>query len=237
MIACCMIFFSCKSKQEWREYLGGPERNHYSALDQINTSNVHELEKAWEYHTGDSSAQNQCNPIIVDGILYATTASVEVFALDAATGREKWRYRNARDTQWFSKSRGVVYWEDGEDKRILFAAGHFLYALDAMKGTLIQSFGDSGYVDLKTGLGENMEDRFVAAPTPGTVYKDFIIMPLHLSESAGAAPGFIQAFNIRSGKLEWIFKTIPGPGNSAMIPGRRKITETVRWEEPMPGRA
>jgi len=212
MIACCMIFFSCKSKLEWREYLGGPERNHYSALDQINTSNVHELEKAWEYHTGDSSAQNQCNPIIVDGILYATTASVEVFALDAAKGREKWRYRNARDTQWFSKSRGVVYWEDGEDKRILFAAGHFLYALDAMKGTLIQSFGDSGYVDLKTGLGENMEDKFVAAPTPGTVYKDFIIMPLHLSESAGAAPGFIQAFNIRSGKLEWIFKTIPGPG-------------------------
>ncbi len=206
------LLLSCKSKQEWREYLGGPERNHYSALDQINTGNVDQLEKAWEYHTGDSSAQNQCNPIIVDGVLYATTASVEVFALDAATGKEKWRYKNARNTEWFSKSRGVVYWEDGPDRRILFSAGHFLYALDAIKGTLIPSFGDSGYVDLKTGLGESVEDKFVAAPTPGTVYKDLIIMPLHLSESAGAAPGFIQAFNIRTGKLEWVFKTIPGPG-------------------------
>jgi len=181
-------------------------------LDQINTDNVDQLEIAWEYHTRDTSSQNQCNPIIVDGVLYATTASVEVFALDAATGKEKWRYRNARDTQWFSKSRGVVYWEDGGDKRILFTAGHFLYALDAVKGELIKSFGDSGFVDLKTGLGKNVEDKFVAAPTPGTVYKDFIIMPLHLSESAGAAAGFIQAFNIRTGKLEWVFKTIPGPG-------------------------
>jgi len=212
IIAISMMLLSCKRNQEWREYLGGPERNHYSALDQINTGNVHQLEIAWEYHTGDSSAQNQCNPIIVDGILYATTASVEVFALDAATGKEIWRYRNARDTQWFSKSRGVAYWEDGNDKRILFTAGHFLYALDATKGTLIHSFGESGFVDLKAGLGDGMEDKFVAAPTPGSVYKDFIIMPLHLSESAGAAPGFIQAFNIRTGKLEWVFKTIPGPG-------------------------
>jgi quinoprotein glucose dehydrogenase len=212
IIAICVMLLSCKRNQEWREYLGGPERNHYSALDQINTGNVHQLEIAWEYHTGDSSAQNQCNPIIVDGILYATTASVEVFALDAATGKEIWRYRNARDTQWFSKSRGVAYWEDGNDKRILFTAGHFLYALDATKGTLIHSFGDSGFVDLKAGLGDGVEEKFVAAPTPGSVYKDFIIMPLHLSESAGAAPGFIQAFNIRTGKLEWVFKTIPGPG-------------------------
>ena len=206
------MIISCQSHHEWREYLGGPERNHYSALDQINASNVHQLEKAWEYHTNDTSAQNQCNPIIVNGILYATTASVEVFALDASTGKEIWRYRNARDTQWFSKSRGVVYWEDGNDKRILFSAGSHLYALDATKGSLIESFGDSGYVDLKKGLGERAKDRFVAAPTPGTVFQDLIIMPLHLSESAGAAPGFIQAFNIKSGKLEWVFKTIPGPG-------------------------
>ncbi|MFZ9687196.1 MAG: pyrroloquinoline quinone-dependent dehydrogenase [Chitinophagaceae bacterium] len=206
------MIVSCQSHHEWREYLGGPERNHYSALDQINTSNVHQLEKAWEYHTNDSSAQNQCNPIIVDGIIYATTASVEVFALDASTGKEIWRYRNARDTQWFSKSRGVVYWEDRNDKRILFSAGSHLYALDATKGSLIESFGDSGYIDLKMGLGERAKGRFVAAPTPGTVFQDLIIMPLHMSESAGAAPGFIQAFNIKSGKLEWVFKTIPGPG-------------------------
>ena len=83
---------SCKHEVEWPEYLGGPDRNHYSPLDQINVKNVNQLEIAWEYHTNDTSAQNQCNPIVVNGRLYATTASVEVFALDAATGKEIWRY-------------------------------------------------------------------------------------------------------------------------------------------------
>lgn len=207
-----LFMIACNHDVEWPEYLGGPDRNHYSTLDQINVSNVNQLEKAWEYHTNDTSAQNQCNPIIVNGILYGTTASVEVFALDAATGKEKWRYRSARDTQWFSKSRGVVYWENGNDKRILFSAGSNLYALNAETGAQIKDFGDSGYVDLKTGLGEQVKNKFVAAPTPGTVFKHFIIMPLHLSESAGAAPGFIQCFDIKTGKLQWVFKTIPGPG-------------------------
>ena len=207
-----VTIISCKSTVEWREYLGGPERNHYSSLDQINSQNVNQLEKAWEFHTGDTSGQMQCNPIIVDGILYATTASIEVFALDAATGKEKWRYKNASDAQWFNKNRGVVYWEDGNDKRILFSAGSNLYALNAMDGKLIVAFGDSGHVDLKSGLGVTARDRFVAAPTPGTVFKHSIIMPLHLSESAGAAPGFIQSFDIITGKLNWVFKTIPGPG-------------------------
>ena len=207
-----LLTVSCNSAVEWREYLGGPDRNHYSTLSQINTANVNQLEKAWEYHTGDTSGQMQCNPIIVDGVLYAATASVEVFALEAATGKEKWRYKNAGDAQWFNKTRGVVYWEDGNDRRILFSAGSCLYALNAVDGSLITSFGDSGRVDLKTGLGENAKDKFVAAPTPGTVFKHSIIMPLHLSESAGAAPGFIQSFDIKTGKLNWIFKTIPGPG-------------------------
>lgn len=212
LIATAMLFCSCKSAVEWREYLGGPERNHYSTLDQINTNNVNQLEKAWEFHTGDTSGQMQCNPIIVDGVMYVATASVEVIALDAATGQEKWRYNNASSKEWFSKSRGVVYWREGSDQRILFSAGHYLYALNALDGKLIHSFGDSGKVDLKTGLGEKAKDRFVAAPTPGTVFKHSIIMPLHLSESAGAAPGFIQCFDIKTGSLQWVFKTIPGPG-------------------------
>jgi glucose dehydrogenase len=94
--------------KEWTEYLGGPDRNHYSPLDQVNRSNVGKLKKAWEYHTGDTSGQMQCNPIIVDGLLYGTTASVEVFALESATGKEVWRFRNSGDVKWYSLSRGVM---------------------------------------------------------------------------------------------------------------------------------
>src|SRR5687768_2455695 len=115
-----VYYFNTRSSvREWPEYLGGPDRNHYSALDQINLSNVDQLRVAWEYHTGDSG-QIQCNPIVVNGTLYAMTATVQPFALDAATGKERWRVRDSTGTTWYGTSRGVVYWEDGDDARILY---------------------------------------------------------------------------------------------------------------------
>ena len=206
------VFAGKKKDVDWPEYLGGPERNHFSSLKQINTRNVTRLQKAWEYHTGDSSGQMQCNPIIVNGMLYATTASLELFALDAATGQEKWRFRDTRERQWYSQNRGVVYWENGSDTRILFSAGNWLYAVDAQTGKPVISFGDGGRVNLKSGLGPKSEKKFVIAATPGTVFKNLIIMPLRMSEGNDAAPGYIQAFDIPSGKLVWVFKTIPDPG-------------------------
>jgi len=195
---------------DWKEYLGGPERNHYSLLDQINRSNVQQLQVAWEYHTLDSG-QVQCNPIIVDGVLYGMTAATRPFALDAATGKEIWKGKSEGPDN-FSSSRGVAYWEDGDDKRILYTSGPWLHALDARTGKSIASFGDSGRVSLKAGLGATSEDKMVISNTPGTVYEDLLIMPLRLSEGTDAAPGNIQAFNIRTGKLAWVFHTIPHPG-------------------------
>lgn len=212
MMICAVIFlYGCASSSsdlEWREYLGGPERNHYSALDQLTRENVSQLQPAWVYHTGDSG-QMQCNPIIVDGILYGVTATIQPFALDAATGEERWRVRDAAENTWYGTSRGVVYWEDGDDKRILYTREEWLMALDAQSGKPILSFGDGGKVSLKSGLGPGAGDKFVVSNTPGTVYEDLIIMPLRLSEGHDAAPGHIQAFNIRTGSLEWIFETIP----------------------------
>ena len=206
------VFAGKKKDVDWPEYLGGPDRNHFSSLKQINTRNVTRLQKAWEYRTGDSSGQMQCNPIIVNGMLYATTASLELFALDAATGLEKWRFRDTRERQWYSQNRGVVYWENGSDTRIIFSAGNWLYAVDAQTGKPVNSFGDRGRVNLKSGLGPKSEKKFVIAATPGTVFKNLIIMPLRMSEGNDAAPGYIQAFDIPSGKLVWVFKTIPDPG-------------------------
>src|SRR5690625_6495462 len=102
----------------WQEYQGGPERSQYSMLTQITPENVHNLEMAWEYHTG-VFGEMQTNPIIIDGTLYAMTADAQPFALNAATGEEYWRREIPEDERSLSISRGVVYWEDGDDKRIL----------------------------------------------------------------------------------------------------------------------
>ncbi|MEO8472634.1 MAG: PQQ-binding-like beta-propeller repeat protein [Chryseolinea sp.] len=213
------LITSCSDKSEkqetdqtaWPEYLGGPDRNHYSSLSQIDSGNVKDLKVAWEYHAKDSG-QVQCNPIIVDGVLYALTATVQPFALDAATGKELWRVRDTASATWYGTSRGVSYWQDGNDKRILYTKESWLYAIDATTGKSIAAFGQNGRTHLGSGLGPMGKRRFVISNTPGAVYDDLIIMPLRLSESADANPGYIQAFNIRTGQLAWVFKTIPHPG-------------------------
>jgi len=196
---------------DWPEYLGGPDRNHYSALTQINTSNVQQLTVAWAYSAPDSG-QMQVSPIVVNGTLYGVTASVQAFALDAATGRERWRFGDPLKN-WSSTSRGLTYWTDGKgDERILFTVGPWLYALDATTGKPIPDFGEKGRVSLRTGLGPQAKDKFVISNTPGTIFDNLIVMPMRLSEGADAALGHVQAFDVRTGKLAWVFHTIPSPG-------------------------
>ena len=198
----------------WSEYLGGPERTHYTTLAQITPENVSNLKVAWEYHSQDSTGQMQCNPIMVDGILYATTASVQVLALDAATGREIWKFKDSKDAQWFNTSRGLSYWADGDDKRILFTAGKWIYAINALTGQPITTFGEMGRVDLHNGLPKEAKDKFICSNTPGTIHKNLIIMPVRLSEGPDAAPGHVRAFDVRTGALAWTFRTIPHPGEA-----------------------
>ncbi len=201
---------SVASGKDWAEYLGGPHRNHYSTLKQITPENVDQLRVAWEYHTGDTG-QIQCNPIIVDGVMYGMTATIQPFAIDAATGKEYWR-KSYKDKDQSSTSRGLVYWKKGTDQRILYTNHEWLYAVEAKKGKPVIAFGENGRANLKAGLGETAVDKMVISNTPGTVYEDLIIMPLRVSEGADAALGHIQAFNIKTGKLAWVFHTIPQPG-------------------------
>lgn len=195
---------------EWPEYLGGPDRNHYSTLTQITPENVQNLQVAWSYSAPDTG-QMQVNPIMVDGVLYGVTSGVRAFALDAATGKEIWQFGDALKN-WASTSRGVAYWSDDTNKRILHTIGAHLYAIDAKTGKSIPTFGDNGRVDLHTGLPEIAKDKFIISNTPGTIFEDLIVMPLRLSEGPDAAPGDIRAFNVKTGKLAWTFHTIPYPG-------------------------
>ena len=196
----------------WSSYLGGPDRNHFSTLSQITKENVSRLKIAWQYEAPDYG-QMQMNPIVVDTILYGVTAALRVVALQAETGKEIWRYGDSLQV-WHSTSRGVSYWEEGEDKRILFTKGHELFALNAITGKPITGFGVNGKVDMHIGMPETAKDKFVISNTPGTIFEDLIIMPLRVSEDAGAAPGNIMAFNIKTGKLEWVFHTIPLSGEA-----------------------
>ena len=195
---------------DWAEYLGGPDRNHYSELTQINPGNVKNLKIAWSYATADSG-QMQVNPIIVNGVLYGVTSTVQAFALDAATGKEIWQFGD-KSKNGSNTSRGLTYWRDGDDERIFHSMGSFLYALHARTGKPVESFGEGGKIDLHTGLPEIAKNKFLVSNTPGTIFEDLIIMPLRLSEDSEAAPGDLRAFNVRTGKLEWTFHTIPYPG-------------------------
>lgn len=207
---------------DWPVYLGDKESSHFSTLNQINVANVGRLQLAWTYRCGDAQANNlsqiQCNPLIVDGILYGTSPQIKLIALNAATGEEKWKFdpltfggvqrRNA-----VGVNRGVVYWREGQDQRILFTADHYLYAIDARTGLPVASFGRQGRVDIKEGLGRDVSRLSVLSNTPGAVYGHLLFMPMRLGEGpAPAAPGHMRAYDIRTGRMEWIFHTIPFPG-------------------------
>lgn len=218
--ALLLLLFSCsKNKQHhttWSVYRGDRGNSAYSALDEINKDNVHQLGVAWTYHTGDAAKGNrsaiQCNPIIANGMMYATSPMLKLFALDPETGREIWKFDPFSGKEATGVNRGVTYWEDGGDRRIFFVAGAYLYALNADTGNLIPTFGDSGKVDLREGLGRDPEKLFVGASSPGVVYKDLLIQGTALGEGYDAAPGFIRSYDVRTGKIVWTFHTIPQPG-------------------------
>jgi quinoprotein glucose dehydrogenase len=202
--------------REWGVYQGGPESIHYSALNQINRGNVEKLKVAWTFDTGDSfsGSELQCNPIVAHGILYASTPKLRVVALDAATGDLRWSFDPNDGIRALGKmrNRGLTYWEQGADHRIFVASRHLLYALNAATGKPIATFGDSGHIDLREGLGRPAAELFVNASSPGIIYKDMLIMGSLVPETLPGAPGDIRAYDVRTGKIRWSFHTIPHPG-------------------------
>jgi quinoprotein glucose dehydrogenase len=211
---------SKKHTVDWQRHGGDAFGNQYSPLAQINTRNIQKLKVAWTYQSGgkrdDNRSQIQCNPIVVNGVLYGTSAQLEVFALEAATGRKLWTFDAfagfpGKNSQ--SVNRGVVYWASSSDERILFTVGPKLYALNAQTGKPIAEFGQGGTVDLHEDLGREVGHLFVNSRTPGAIYRDLLILGTAVSEGPGpSAPGHIRAYDVRTGKMRWIFHTIPHPG-------------------------
>lgn len=204
-----------QNHRDWHVRGGDFAGSKYSALDQIHRDNVGKLQVAWKFNTGDSRGRStiECNPIVIDGTMFLTSPALKVFAIDAAKGTKRWVFDPFPGQRARGVNRGVVHWTDGKAARILFSAGTWLYALDALTGKPIATFGKAGRIDLREGLDQDLYFLSVSATSPGVVYKDLIVMGGRVGEGPGpSAPGHIRAFDVRTGKRRWIFHTIPHPG-------------------------
>jgi quinoprotein glucose dehydrogenase len=202
---------------DWRVYRGDSGATQYAELAQVNAANVHRLQPAWEYRTGDATERStmHSNPIVVNGLMYVTTPSMRAVALDAGTGREVWTFDPAphnNGTVIRLRNRGVTYWKGAEGERIFHFVRERVYALDAATGELITSFGQNGFIDLRENLGIDPKSAFVEMTSPGAIYQNFLILGSRVDESYGASPGHIRAYDTVTGALKWVFNTIPKEG-------------------------
>lgn len=199
----------------WISYNGGSNSNKYVPLDQINKKNVDQLEVAWTYtmRPDENRSDIKCNLLAIDGVIYGVTGSKNLVAVDATNGEEIW-YLDMHRIDSLGRqpsARGIVYWEKEDDRRLFYVYGGYLYAVNADKGTLIETFGDQGRVSYATGISDDPR-RWVRLTTPGRVYKDLLITGSFVNEQLPSAPGHIRAFNTITGALEWVFHTVPLPG-------------------------
>lgn len=198
-----------KADHDWPVYGGTTQNNHFSPLAQINRKNVKHLHVAWTLDTGESGGL-QTSPIEVKGVLYGITPTQKVFAVDAVTGKILWKFDSGiKGTQ---PDRGLSYWSDGKDSRILVGVMNFVYALDAETGRPIPSFGKDGRIDLRDNLDRDPDEQSIFLTSPAVIYKDLMIVGGRESETLPASYGDVRAYDIRSGKLRWSFHTIPHPG-------------------------
>jgi len=191
---------------------GGIDNIRYSKLTQIHRGNVAKLKVAWTYDSHDAfnGSEMQSNPIVVGGVLYATTPAMKVVAIDAETGAERWKFDPGLGSgvQTRFRHRGVTVTND----RVLVTYRNFLWALDRKTGKPIPSFGAGGRIDLRENLDQPAERITISASTPVSIFEDMIIMGSTVPETLPGSPGHIRAFDVNTGKLRWIFHTIPKPG-------------------------
>lgn len=211
-----LAFFSCGKKTDhlhadWTVYRGGNDAAQFSDLDQINVGNVHLLEPAWVFNTRDGGEKTtiECNPIIIGKTMYITSPALALIALEAATGKELWRFDPFAGETAVGVNRGVTYFKDGEKETIFLPAGSYMYAVNAKTGKLHPDFGNQGKIDLRENLGVDPERLSIGLSTPGIIYKDLIIVGSTTGEGYNAAPGHVRAFSARTGEFVWIFHTIP----------------------------
>ena len=192
----------------WSTFSGTNDGIRYSSGDQINKENVSRLKVVWVYETGDRTNKTTIptTPIMIDGVLYGVSPRLNLFALDAETGKEKWVFKPLDSTARGS-IRGLSYWQSkgGSEKRIFYSTGPYLYAVNALDGRVITSFGKGGFIDLRENLDVDFPNASLAGNAAPTIYKNLLITSMRVSEGSDAVPGHIRAFDVITGERKWIF--------------------------------
>ncbi len=198
----------------WAQWGGSSENLHYSSNKSLTPANVTKLKLSWTYDAGDAfpGSDMQSNPIVINGVMYTSTPTLKVVAVDLATGKEIWKYDGLQGQRATHRNRGVTYWTDGKEARIFIPIGFDLHAIDAKTGKAIESFGSGGKVDMRDAFERPKELVSLSVTSPGVIYKDLIILGSSVPENLPSTPGDIRAYNVKTGKLAWVFHTIPRPG-------------------------
>ena len=227
---------------EWRSYAGDNGSTKYSPLDQIDASNFEDLRIAWRWQSADGNVDLeslprreddrpisirglQATPLMIDGVLYLTTALYQAAAVDAGTGETLWVHDpevyHAGDPTHAYRSRGLAYWSDGDnDARIFWGTSEaYLIAVDARTGEPVPDFGDNGRVDLMEDIpraergGTNYQGRnLVGVASPPVITRDVVVTPTIISDFVirrEAPPGWVKGVDARTGDVRWVFRTIP----------------------------
>jgi quinoprotein glucose dehydrogenase len=210
---------------EWPYYGGDQEGTKYSPLTDIHPGNVHQLRLAWEWKHWDTPLAeyetmpgfNETTPLMIDGVLYATTPYNNIAALDAETGRERWRYdgRAYELGQILSASgwklRGTAFWRDGSRMRLFLNSRHRLFSIDPQTGKPDPAFGNGGAVLLTGGISRISDLTHATQSSPPVVFKDLIIVGSQVPDRVQLPDpmGYVQAFDARTGRRVWAFSVIP----------------------------
>jgi quinoprotein glucose dehydrogenase len=260
MLGAAPLAMAAAGDGNWTEYNGDKAGSRYLAGGKVTAQSVKSMKVAWRWAMPDNKVWqdnaelrtwvNQSTPLAIDGILYSSSPMAMVSAIDGTTGKTLWTYDPKAYVEGTPPnlgfiSRGLAYWADGEDKRILVGTGDgYLIALNAKTGKPIESWGDKGRIDMTKGLRRFVDRSLIALTSPPIVCGNTIVPSLAVLDSfaVGRAPmkyhppGDIQAFDIRSGKRVWHFEQPPQagqPGNETWEDGSWKTTGSANmWARP-----